>query len=53
MKLHHYLSVAIVSCCVLGCAGYSMNVNDDNAETSVTLVGGGRPDAVTWSRTAV
>ena len=53
MKLHHYLSVAIVSCCVLGCAGYSMNVNDDNAETSVTLGGGGRPDAVNWSRSAV
>ena len=53
MKLHQYLSVAIVSFCLLGCAGHSMNANDDNAESSVTLGGGGRPDAASWSRSAV
>ena len=44
MKLPQYLSLVIVSFCLLGCAGHSMNENDDNAETSVTLGGGGRPD---------
>ena len=53
MKLHQYMSVVIVSFCLLGCAGHSMNANDDNAETSVTVGGGGRPDAVNWSRSAV
>ena len=53
MKLPQYLSIAIVSFCLQGCAGHSMNANDDNAEASVTLGGGGRPDAVSWSRSAV
>ena len=53
MKLHQYLSIAIVSFSMVGCAGYSMNANDDSAEPSVTLGGGGRPDAVNWSRSAV
>ena len=53
MKLFQYLSFVIVSFCLLGCAGQSMNVEDGNAEASVTLGGGGRPDAVNWSRSAV
>ena len=53
MKLHQYLSVVIVSFCLLGCAGHSINANDSNVEASVTLGGGGRPDAVNWSRSAV
>ena len=53
MKLHQYLSAVIVSFCLVGCAGQSMSANDDNAEASVTLGGGGRPDAVNWSRSAV
>ncbi len=53
MKLHQYLFSAIVCFCMVGCAGYSMNANDDNTEPSLTLGGGGRPDAVNWSRSAV
>ena len=51
--LYHYLSVAILSFCLLGCAAHSMNAKDHKAEASATLGGGGRPDAVNWSRSAV
>jgi gamma-glutamyltranspeptidase/glutathione hydrolase len=53
MMLCHYLSVAILSVCLVGCTGHSMNAKDDNAGASATLGGGGRPDAVNWSRSAV
>ena len=53
MKLYQYLTVVIVSFCLLGCAGQSMNANNKSAEASVTLGGGGRPDAAEWSRSAV
>ena len=51
--LHRYLLVATLSLVSLGCAGHSMNQNQDIAEAHVTLAGGGRPDAVSWSRSAV
>ena len=53
MMLYHLLSVAILSVCLLGCAGHSMNAKDDNAGAFASLGGGGRPDAVNWSRSAV
>ena len=53
MRLHQHLAVAILSFCLVGCAGHSMNTNDDIAKASVTFGGGGRPDAVNWSRSAV
>ena len=53
MMLYHLLSVAILSVCLLGCAGHSMNAKDDNAGAVASLGGGGRPDAVNWSRSAV
>ena len=51
--LYRYLLVATLSLISLGCAGHSMNQNQDIAEAHVTLAGGGRPDAVSWSRSAV
>ena len=53
MRLYQHLTIAILSFCLVGCAGHSMNTNDDNAKARVTLGGGGRPDAVNWSRSAV
>ncbi len=52
MRLHQHLTFAILSFCLVGCAGHSMNANDDD-EARGTLGGGGRPDAVNWSRSAV
>ena len=53
MKLHRYLSIAMLSLCLIACTGDSMNQNEGNAETTAVLGGGGRPDAVSWSRSAV
>jgi gamma-glutamyltranspeptidase/glutathione hydrolase len=44
---------AVLSFLLLACADPSMNTFSRDAETSLELGGGGRPDAVAWSRSAV
>jgi gamma-glutamyltranspeptidase/glutathione hydrolase len=53
MPLFRLLPIASLSLILLGCANASSNRVNQEMDISMTLAGGGRPDAVAWSRSAV
>ena len=53
MPLIRLLPIASLSLILLGCANASINRVNQEMDISMTLAGGGRPDAVAWSRSAV
>ena len=53
MPLIRLLPIASLSLILLGCASASINRVNQDMDISMTLAGGGRPDAVAWSRSAV
>lgn len=53
MTRRRLLIIAMLSLCVLGCSTAWNSQVTEPSKVAVTLSGGGRPDAVSWSRSAV